>query len=805
MTVLAFVESNTTGTGVTALATTRRLGLTPVLLATCPGRYRGLDGAGATVVECDTNSLPSLREAMSGLGPVAGVTTTSEFYLVHAATLAAEYGLPGNPPEAVAACRDKPELRRRLAPEPGLRYAVCAALADVDDALALVGLPCVVKPADDTGSSGVRVCATAAEARAQAAVVLDLRVNVRGQRTAGVALIETYLDGQEYSVEMVGTQDGQVCAGITEKSVAAGPHPVEIGHVFPAALRDEDRDRIVATVRHALAVAGLHGGVTHTEVKYGPGGCSVIEVNARPAGGMIPELVRLATGVDLVETHLRWAAGLPAGLAPVPSGVAGIRFLTASRDGVIAAITGADAAAAIPGVRDVAILAAAGETVRCAENAYDRLGHVIAAGATHATVRRVLDDASAVLRTAVTPVADAVDFDSHDPALAADPFPAYAKLRAARCPVSWSTAWDGFWIASRHAEVTKIARDGDFKTAQTLADGTVQGISIPPLGHTGRMIPLELDMPECLKYRRLLSPLYSPSKVASRGSELRELAARCVDDIAADGHADLVGALTLRLPGIITMRDVGLPEERWRYLADVIHRGLFSSPHDTEAARDYAQLACLEIIEELEEDRGRGIIGMLRDARIDGAPLPDADIASVVYLLLLGMDPASTLTATALWHLAQHPELKAQLAEDPSLFPVAAEEYLRWVSPIQGTGRVARRDMTFSGADLRAGDRLFASWASANRDTDVFDDPDRVLLYRDAARHVAFGGGAHYCLGASLVRAMFTVMVEEVLSRIPDYTLSSEAAVEWFPDVSFAYGVSALPVTFQPERRPASR
>jgi cytochrome P450/biotin carboxylase len=799
MTSLIFVESNTTGTGMMALATARNLGFTPVLLTSRPGRYPGLASTGAVVAEHDTNSLARLREAVASLGPVAGITTTSEFYLVTAARLAAELGLPGNPPEAVAVCRHKPALRRLL-PDPRVRYAVATDTTGVDEALARVGLPCVVKPADDTGSYGVRVCATAAEARAHAQAVLGLRVNVRGQPTAGAALIETYLDGPEYSVEMVGTPDGQVCAGITGKSVASGPHPVETGHIFPADLRAGARAEIEAAVRRALAAAGLHGGVTHTEVKYGPDGCSVVEVNARPAGGMIPELVRQATGVDLVATQLRWAAGLPAPVAPAVTAAAGIRFLTAGRDGIVTGIGGADAAAAVDGVLDVTVTAAPGDPVRRPASAYDRLGHVIAAGATRASVQRALDEASAVLRVSVGPATPVADFDSHDPALAADPFPAYERLRSSGCPVSWSGAWDGFWVASRHAEVAAVARDHDFKTADVLPDGTVQGISIPPPGHTGRMIPLELDTPACLKYRRLLSPLYSPSQVASRRGELRELAAGCVDAIAAGGRADLVDALTLRLPGIVTMRDIGLPDERWREMADMIHRGLLSSPHDMDTARDYAQLVCLEIIAELETCGDRGIIGMLRAAEIDGAPLSDADIVSIVYLLLLGMDPASTLTATALWHLARHPDMKERLIADPSLIPRAAEEYLRWVSPIQGTGRIARRDVVLGGADLRAGDRLFVSWASANRDALVFGEADRVDLDRDTSRHVAFGGGVHYCLGASLVRAMFTVMIEEILTRIPGYTLADEAAVEWFPDVSFAYGVSALPVTFPPER-----
>ena len=153
------------------------------------------------------------------------------------------------------------------------------------------------------------------------------------------------------------------------------------------------------------------------------------------------------------------------------------------------------------------------------------------------------------------PVAD-LDYDSHDPAIAVDPFPSYAKLRAS-CPVQWSRAWDGYWVATGHQEVSAAARDARiFKTSQNLADGTIQGVTIPSLGQTGRMIPLELDSPECLKYRKLISAFYSPSRIAGRADEFRHLAATCVDEVIEAGACDIVEALTEKLPSILTMRDI---------------------------------------------------------------------------------------------------------------------------------------------------------------------------------------------------------------------------------------------------------
>ncbi|MBV9452447.1 MAG: pyridoxal-phosphate dependent enzyme [Streptosporangiaceae bacterium] len=204
---LLFVESNTTGSGMAALGVARDLGLRPLLLTDNPDRYLGLASTSAEVLVCDTGSLPALRETVQERfrrEDLAGIATTSEFYAATAAELTGWLGLPGNPVEAITVCRDKAALRRLLATA-GVgqsRFAVVDAVSQVADAVAAVGLPCVVKPADDSGSHNVLLCTDAEQATAQVEAVLAVTENVRGQRMAGVALVEEYLDGPEYSVEM---------------------------------------------------------------------------------------------------------------------------------------------------------------------------------------------------------------------------------------------------------------------------------------------------------------------------------------------------------------------------------------------------------------------------------------------------------------------------------------------------------------------------------------------------------------------------------------------------------------------------
>ncbi|OXM59350.1 hypothetical protein CF165_48125 [Amycolatopsis vastitatis] len=363
-----------------------------------------------------------------------------------------------------------------------------------------------------------------------------------------------------------------------------------------------------------------------------------------------------------------------------------------------------------------------------------------------------------------------------------------------------SNAWGGFWVAARYADVVDAARNEVLTTGYPLTADTVQGVTIPPLGQAGRMAPLEMDAPESLKYRQLIWSFYTADRVAARLSEFRGLASSWLAETAGSGTCDVVDVLTLRLPAVVTLRDLGIPETRWRDVTAMIHHALLSAPHDLDGARYGVQMACLEILEAMDVARsGKGagpLMAHLLAARIDGAPVADEDIVSMSYLLLLGIDPTSTLTATALWHLSQQPRLRAKLIDDPGSISAVADEYLRWVSPVQSTCRTAAGGTHVGAQDLRGGERVLLSWASANRDEAKFGSPDEIDPGRATGEHVAFGRGVHYCPGAALVRGLFVAMVEQVLTAMPSYEVLDEDAVEWFPDITSVYGVCRLPVKF---------
>lgn len=396
--LLLFVESNTTGTGMIALARAAELGYAPVLLTSKPDRYQGLDTSVTTVVPCDTNAPRALRGAVAGLSgrTIAGVTTTSEYYVAATAELAESLGLPGNPPHVVRAARNKAEVRRAM-DRAGLaqpRFAEVASPDQVPDAVAHTGLPCVVKPVDDSGSHNVLVCSTVEQAVEHARTVLAVRSNVRGQPTAGTALIEQYVEGPEFSVEMFSVDGEAECVGITRKTLSPWPHCVEVGHLYPAGLDPVTADRLTATTATLLRTLGVRSGPTHCEVRIGPQGPVVIELNCRLAGGMIPELILLAQGTDLIERQLRTAAGERPEPVPARSGWAGIRFLTAQGRGTLLGVPGIDEVRALPGVVRAELTVRPGSDVNPPRSAFDRIGFVIAADEDRTTVTRALDRAA---------------------------------------------------------------------------------------------------------------------------------------------------------------------------------------------------------------------------------------------------------------------------------------------------------------------------------------------------------------------------------------------------------------------------
>ena len=267
---------------------------------------------------------------------------------------------------------------------------------------ALMRYPCVVKPPAESGSTGVRRVDSAEELLAHFQALHGRAVNERGQALSGEVLVEGMLEGPEFSVETMTLADGTTrVLGVTRKYLSAPPHFVEMGHDFPAPLPGPERLALEQAVLAALAAVGVDLGPAHTEIRFTPTGPVVVEINPRLAGGMIPELVRLSTGVDLLSATLEQAMGRPVDLTPTRREVAAIRFLTSQAAGQLVGVQGLDEVRRLPGVQAAVVEKALGARVSPPESATGRLGYVIASGPEREQVLATLDEALGRIRLEV--------------------------------------------------------------------------------------------------------------------------------------------------------------------------------------------------------------------------------------------------------------------------------------------------------------------------------------------------------------------------------------------------------------------
>lgn len=393
---LVLVESNTSGTGRYFAAVARELGLVPTLIAEEPARYPYAAQDALEVVRHPCvgrlDELAACIDALDRERPVAGVSSSSEYFIETAAELARRRGLPGPDPQAVRTCRDKGRQRVQLQAcgVGGPRFVVARDTGEALHALERMALPVVVKPTQGTGSRGVRLCRSRAELEAAAAALLAIETNERGMPIPREILVEEYVTWPEYSAEFFGS----TLLGIVRKHVSPEPYFVEVGHDFPARLAEHDA--LVEKLRRALGAVGLYWGPAHVEFRYAGGDdFAIMEINPRLAGGFIPELVRLASGIDAIAAVVTAATGGHPSLVPTRRGHASIRFICPDSEGLIRAFHGLAAAAAVDGVTDVQTYRQPGDRHAVHHDFRDRIGHVVARGDDEQAAARAALDALA--------------------------------------------------------------------------------------------------------------------------------------------------------------------------------------------------------------------------------------------------------------------------------------------------------------------------------------------------------------------------------------------------------------------------
>jgi cytochrome P450 len=407
-----------------------------------------------------------------------------------------------------------------------------------------------------------------------------------------------------------------------------------------------------------------------------------------------------------------------------------------------------------------------------------------------------------------------------DPAAYADHrlHDAYRWLRANNpLGIARPEDFDPFWVVTKHAHIQAISRQNDlFHNADrptTLAGKAfverVRKISGGP--NLVRSL-VQMDAPDHPKYRALTQSWFMPVNLGKFEQRIRTIARGAVERMVAHGgRCDFVADLALGYPLHVIMEILGVPEKDEPRMLKLTQE-LFGA-QDPDIARvkeklDPEQFAAM--IQAVVDDFGAyfakisadrranprdDLATVIANARIDGQYMPEHDSTSYYMIVATaGHDTTSSSTAGAIWALAEDPEEFAKLKANPELIPGLVDEAIRWMTPVKTFMRSATADTELGGRKIASGDWLMLCYASGNRDEEVFDEPFRFRSDRKPNRHVAFGYGAHLCLGQYLAKMEMRILFEELLPRLKSVSLDGEVKMS---QATFVNGPKKLPIRFE--------
>ncbi len=405
--------------------------------------------------------------------------------------------------------------------------------------------------------------------------------------------------------------------------------------------------------------------------------------------------------------------------------------------------------------------------------------------------------------------------DVLDPRFYDDPWDAYRWLRAT-APLWWDAA-NELWVVSRHEDVGHISRHQELYSA---AKGVRPKVAAP-------MSIIGMDDPEHTRQRRLVSKGFTPRRVRQLSDHIRDLSNQIIDEIADRGACDFVQDFAIHVPLIVIAVLMGLdPGQRqklYRWSDAMMAGDGHVDPDDpvllaaAEAGGEFAA-TCVELIEARRADGSTDdIIGILTAAFDQGAlargdggrpTAPPVDdrlthdelIMFLILLVVAGNETTRNALSGGLAAFTCFPDQHRKLIERPELIDLAVDEIVRYVSPVMSFMRTVTEDHAYRGVELKAGDRLFLLYQSANRDEAVFDDPDEFRIDRDPNPHLGFGIGTHYCLGANLARAEIGVVFTELFARLRDIRAVHPGTLDR-GDSSLVLALNHLPAVFTPEGR----
>ena len=393
-------------------------------------------------------------------------------------------------------------------------------------------------------------------------------------------------------------------------------------------------------------------------------------------------------------------------------------------------------------------------------------------------------------------------FNLLDPEVLANPYPLFHRLRA-EDPVHWDPFLHS-WVVTRYADVVRVLKE--FSAARTPSPDQLTAIGLSQLNPIARVMVkqmLFLDAPAHTRIRGLASAAFTPGKVEALRSHIREITRELIDKVASSGRMEVIADLAEPLPCIVTAEMLGVPVEDHRRLklwsqdfAEMLGNFQHNPDHAARILKSTEEMTtyfrCAMHNEKLRPD---GLVCSLRDAKVQGDSLTEEEvIANCIVTMVGGQETTTNLIGNGVLSLLRNPDQLEKLRANPALIPSAVEELLRYESPSQHTARLAPEDTQIGGKTIQKRQAVMAVMAAANRDPERFPDPDRLDIARADNKHVAFGGGAHFCFGAALAHIEGQIVFEELLRRFPVWSLDP-GPLGWRTNLGLR-GLTALPVSF---------
>ena len=379
------------------------------------------------------------------------------------------------------------------------------------------------------------------------------------------------------------------------------------------------------------------------------------------------------------------------------------------------------------------------------------------------------------------------DFRVSDPQYLADPYPYYHRLRS-ESPLCWVDGVrpeDGGWWLTRYEEITIAGKNwerfGRGPGRAPTGPSPAMPEAVRELFYFGALQMLNLEPPDHSRLRGLVSKAFTPRMVAQLRPTVESVTTGLIDRMVEQGEADLIHDLAYPLPVMVIAALLGFPiadSDRLRDLSRTAAK-LFDASR-TQADLVNAARAMAELVQMMREIMARRraeprddlISGLIQASEEEHRATEDEIVANAVLLLLAGHETTTNLIGNGLYALLQNPDQWSLLRSESDLIENAVEELLRFDSPVQGAVRMVLQEAEIAGMTFKAGERVWLMYGAANRDPAIFPDPDRLDLRRpNASRHLSFGQGIHFCLGAPLARLEGQIAIREMVRRAPDLTL----------------------------------